>query len=65
MQYRLNKFRSNYNWRTPILSELTLIVFNMYLTHLDSEASNITTDITKLRLIMINEWILWCPKENC
>ena len=26
-------------WRSPIISELTLIIFNMELTHLGSEAS--------------------------
>ena len=40
-----------YNWKPPILSELTLIIFNKELTNLDSEATN--SEIYNLPLISI------------
>ena len=34
------RFYFYFNWRPPSLSELTLVIFDMELTHLGSEASN-------------------------
>ena len=34
-----NELNSDYIWRPPSLGELTLMIFNMGLTHLGSEAS--------------------------
>ena len=45
----MSKFKvvKNNNWRPPTLSELTTIIFNMELTLLGSESSNLSIEKNK------------------
>ena len=47
----VSKYMFIVSWRPPCLSELTLIYFNMELSHLGSEASNLYINNISSKLI--------------